>query len=38
MRNSARYLAWIMKLIELGEANGLAKPEIERGKGTNFIR
>ena len=38
MRNSARYLAWVMKLIELGEQNGLTAPDVERGPGTNFIR
>lgn len=38
MRNSARYLGWIMKLIELGKENGLSAPEIERGARTNFIR
>lgn len=38
MHNSARYLAWLMKLIEMGKENGLPKPDVEKGRGTNFIR
>jgi len=38
MRNAARYLAWVMKLIELGKDNGLDKPETEHTYATHFIR
>ena len=38
MRNSAAYLAWVMKLIESGKANGIEQPEMEKGSYTNFIR
>ena len=38
MRNLGRNMAWLLKLIELGEQNGLPAPETERGSRTNFIR
>lgn len=38
MRNGAKYLAWVMQLIELGKENGVNVPEVETGIRTNFIR
>lgn len=38
MRNLARNMAWLLKCIELGKANGVPAPEAERGARTNFIR
>ena len=38
MRNLARNLAWLMKCIECGKADGVALPETERNYVTNFVR
>jgi len=38
MRNLGRSMAWLLKCIELGRANGLPAPEPEREHWTNFIR
>ncbi|MGI6071711.1 MAG: flavodoxin family protein [Lachnospiraceae bacterium] len=38
IRNASRNLAWVIKLIKLGDENGLARPEPERGLPTHFIR
>lgn len=38
MRNLARNMAWILKLIEEGKKNGISYPEAEKGPSTNFIR
>lgn len=38
MRNLARNMAWMLKCIELGKANGVNPPENEHGDVTNFIR
>lgn len=38
VRNSSAYLAWVMKLIESGKANGIEQPVMETGSYTNFIR
>ncbi len=38
MRNLARNMAWLLKCIELGKANGVNPPENEQDKVTNFIR
>jgi len=38
MRNLARNMAWLLKCIEAGKAQGIEAPEAERGKHTNFIR
>lgn len=38
MRNLARNMAWLLKCIELGKANGVTAPETELGSFTNFIR
>lgn len=38
MRNAARNLAWLMKCIALGKANGVEPPASESGARTNFIR
>ena len=38
MRNLARNMAWMLKLIEAGDKAGIPRPEIEGGSRTNFIR
>ncbi|WP_313370256.1 flavodoxin family protein [Sedimentibacter sp.] len=38
MRNLGRNMAWLLKCIEAGKANGVKMPETERGNVTNFIR
>ena len=38
MRNGARNLAWLLKCIEAGKAQGILPPEAERTARTNFIR
>jgi len=38
IRNAARYLDYIMRLIELGKKNGIEPPEAELQYMTNFIR
>ena len=38
MRNLARNMAWMLKCIELGRANGVNPPENEHSSMTNFIR
>ncbi len=38
MRTLARNMAWLLKCIECGKANGIALPEREPGVSTNFIR
>ena len=38
MRNLARNLAWMLRLIRLGRENGLVAPEAETDQRTNFIR
>ena len=38
MRNLARNMAWLLKCIELGRANGVNPPEAEQEQSTNFIR
>lgn len=38
MRNLARNMAWLLKCIEAGRAQGVLAPERERGAVTNFIR
>lgn len=38
MRNIAHNMAWLLKCIELGKANGVDVPNGERGARTNFIR
>lgn len=38
MRNLARNMAWMLKCIELGRANGVNPPENEYSSMTNFIR
>ena len=38
MRTLARNMAWLLKCIECGKANGINLPEREPGVSTNFIR
>lgn len=38
MRNVARNMAWMLKCFEAGREKGIALPQAERGKRTNFIR
>jgi multimeric flavodoxin WrbA len=38
MRQLGRNMAWLLSCIEAGKANGVALPEMEKGKFTNFIR
>ena len=38
MRNLARNMAYVLKLIELGKQNNLLPPEIEKSNYTNFTR
>lgn len=38
MRNIGTNMAWLIKCIELGKANGIDTPQAERGNTTNFIR
>lgn len=38
MRNLARNMAWLLKCIALGRANGVAPPVNDRSAATNFIR
>ena len=38
MRNLGRNMAWLLKCIELGKANGITHPENPRRPMTNFIR
>ena len=38
MRNLGRNMAWLLKCIELGKANGAPAPAMEREHWTNFIR
>lgn len=38
MRNLGNNMAWLMKCIELGKANGINPPENERQYRTNFIK
>ncbi len=38
MRNLAKNMAWILKCIDLGKANGITAPEIDESKKTHFIR
>ena len=38
MRNAARNMAWLLRCIEAGRAQGIAPPEAERTYQTNFIR
>lgn len=38
MRNLARNMAWLLKCIELGKANGIEAPTAEGGIFTHFIR
>jgi multimeric flavodoxin WrbA len=38
MRNLGRNMAWLLKCIEIGKANGIQAPETERTYRTNFIR
>ncbi len=38
MRNLARNMAWLLKCIEIGKANGIDAPRAEWGNRTNFIR
>lgn len=38
MRNTARNMAWLLKLIEAGKKEGILPPQQEKGVRTNFIR
>ena len=38
IRNLARNMAWLLKCIEAGKAQGIQAPEAENGARTNFIR
>ena len=38
MRELGRNMAWLLKCIELGKANGITHPENPRRPMTNFIR
>ncbi len=38
MRNLARNMAYVLKLIKLGKENGINSPEIEKSNYTNFMR
>ena len=38
MRNLARNMAWLLKCIALGRANGVVPPVNDRSAATNFIR
>ncbi len=38
MRNLARSLAWMLRCFEAGDRAGIARPEMESGPATNFIR
>lgn len=38
MRNLGRNMAWMLKCMESGRANGIFPPEAESGSRTNFIR
>ena len=38
MRNAARNMAWLLKCIQAGRAQGILPPQAESGNRTNFIR
>lgn len=38
MRNLARNMAWLLRCIEAGKANGIEPPKSERTSRTNFVR
>ena len=38
MRNAARNMAWLLKCIQAGRAQGILPPQAESGSRTNFIR
>ena len=38
MRNAARNMAWLLKCIRAGRAQGILPPQAESGNRTNFIR
>lgn len=38
MRNIGRNMAWMLRCIEVGKANGIEYPDTESGSRTNFIR
>ena len=38
MRNAARNMAWLLKCIEAGRAQGILPPQAERAYQTNFVR
>lgn len=38
MRNLARNMAYVLKLVELGKKEGVLPPDVEHDKHTNFIR
>ena len=38
MRNAARNMAWLLKCIQAGRAQGILPPQAERDHRTNFIR
>ncbi len=38
MRNAARNMAWLLKCIQAGRAQGILLPQAESGNRTNFIR